>query len=185
MLQGTEELTGDLLNPDLALVGAERLWSQLTPCRQASEIAAVAVNATRSRRELVIEKMPCSVTRSMSDAAAPPLRPAHAFGRASRRRGDHRRRPLRLEIAGDPIALATTERRPAEPPALIATADPAGPTTAEQKVEVQLTAAAGPLTAAALRKLCRVRNAILTAALADLVAAGRVRKDAAGYAIAR
>ncbi|HEX7841182.1 MAG TPA: hypothetical protein VF469_27075 [Kofleriaceae bacterium] len=37
------------------LVGAERLWSQLTPHRQASEIAAVAVDAMRSRRELVLE----------------------------------------------------------------------------------------------------------------------------------
>jgi hypothetical protein len=37
------------------LVGAERLWSQLTPRRQVSEIAAVAVDAMRSRRELVLE----------------------------------------------------------------------------------------------------------------------------------
>jgi hypothetical protein len=37
------------------LVGAERLWSQLTPRRQASEIAAVAADAMRSRLELVLE----------------------------------------------------------------------------------------------------------------------------------
>jgi len=35
------------------------------------------------------------------------------------------------------------------------------------------------------RTLCRVRNASLTAALTDLVAAGRARKDAAGYVISR
>jgi hypothetical protein len=33
----------------------ERLWSQLAPRRQAGEIAAVAVDAVRSRRELVLE----------------------------------------------------------------------------------------------------------------------------------
>jgi hypothetical protein len=33
----------------------ERLWSQLAPRRSASEIASVAVDAVRSRRELIIE----------------------------------------------------------------------------------------------------------------------------------
>jgi hypothetical protein len=33
----------------------ERLWSQLAPRRQAGEIVAVAVDAVRSRRELVLE----------------------------------------------------------------------------------------------------------------------------------
>ncbi len=37
------------------LVGMERLWSQLAPRRQAGEIVAVAVDAVRSRRELVLE----------------------------------------------------------------------------------------------------------------------------------
>jgi hypothetical protein len=37
----------------LARVG--RLWSQLTPRKSASEIVGVAVDAIRSRRELVIE----------------------------------------------------------------------------------------------------------------------------------
>jgi hypothetical protein len=32
-----------------------RLWSQLAPHRSASEIAGVAVDAVRSRRELIIE----------------------------------------------------------------------------------------------------------------------------------
>jgi len=33
----------------------ERLWSQLAPRRQADEIEAVAVDAVRPRRELVLE----------------------------------------------------------------------------------------------------------------------------------
>jgi hypothetical protein len=37
------------------VAGMERLWSQLTPPRQAGEIAAIAVDAMRSRRELVLE----------------------------------------------------------------------------------------------------------------------------------
>src|SRR5215475_2828354 len=37
------------------LARMERLWSRLAPRRQASEIAAVAVDAVRSRRELVLE----------------------------------------------------------------------------------------------------------------------------------
>jgi hypothetical protein len=39
--------------------------------------------------------------------------------------------------------------------------------------------------ATTLRKLCSVRNATLNSALADLVAAGGVRKDAVGYAVSR
>ena len=49
---------------------------------------------------------------------------------------------------------------------------------------LEAAAAAAPLTAAAIRKLCRIRNATLAAALTDLVAAGRVRKDTTGYVIA-
>ena len=37
------------------LGGVGRLWSQLAPRRSASEIAGVAVDAVRSRRELIIE----------------------------------------------------------------------------------------------------------------------------------
>jgi RecA-family ATPase len=87
---------------------------------------------------------------------------------------------LQLAIDGDAIALGVTERAvvaapPAAPP----------PTTLADKVEAQLAASDAPLTAAALRKLCRVRNASLTTALTELVAAGRVRKDTAGYVISR
>lgn len=38
-----------------SLVALERLWSRLSPHRSASEIAGVAVDAVRSRRELIIE----------------------------------------------------------------------------------------------------------------------------------
>lgn len=55
----------------------------------------------------------------------------------------------------------------------------------EQRLIEQLLAAPAPLTATALRKLCRVRNATLQAALTVLVEEGRVLKDRAGYALAR
>ena len=88
---------------------------------------------------------------------------------------------LQLAIDGEAIALAAIDRAAAAespPPAAV-------PATLADKIETQLAAADAPLTAAALRKLCRVRNASLTAALTDLVATGRVRKDAAGYVISR
>lgn len=92
---------------------------------------------------------------------------------------------LHLAVDGDAVALATLDRGSAEPaPSAAPVATPATPTVA-QKIEAQLAAAAAPLTAAAIRKLCRVRNATLTAALTDLVAAGRIRKDTTGYVIAR
>jgi hypothetical protein len=37
------------------LARLEQLWSQLAPRRSASEIAAVAMDAVRSRRDLVLE----------------------------------------------------------------------------------------------------------------------------------
>lgn len=37
------------------MAGMERLRSQLAPRREVGELAAVAVDATRSRRELVLE----------------------------------------------------------------------------------------------------------------------------------
>lgn len=92
---------------------------------------------------------------------------------------------LQLAVDGEAVRLATVDRQLAEPE--VSVTDPAGAasSTAEQKIEAQLAAAASPLTAAVLRKLCRIRNATVTAALADLVVAGRVRKDGAGYVIAR
>jgi hypothetical protein len=93
---------------------------------------------------------------------------------------------LHLATNGEAVALATTERHLAEStPTIVAAAPPPAPSTVGQKIEAQLAAAASPLTAAALRKLCRVRNATLTATLADLVATGRVCKAPTGYTISR
>jgi len=92
---------------------------------------------------------------------------------------------LQLAVDGDVVALATLDRNGVGPIAAVAAIATPSASTTEQKIEEQLAAAAGPLTAAAIRKLCRIRNATLTTALADLVAAGRVRKDTTGYAIAR
>jgi len=86
---------------------------------------------------------------------------------------------LQLAIDGDAIALVANDR-------VVVTGPPAdAPTTLADRVEAHLAGAASPMTAAALRKLCRVRNASLAAALTDLVAAGRVRKDNTGYVISR
>lgn len=68
--------------------------------------------------------------------------------------------------------------------------EPAPPATApdlslEQRLVEHLAAAATPITATALRKLCQVRNTALHRALAALVDAGRVRRDRTGYALAR
>ena len=87
--------------------------------------------------------------------------------------------PLKLAIEGDVVALTAAD---GDPIAVIGTPSPL---TTAQKIEQYLGAAIAPLTLAALRKLCRTRNATLTATLAELVAAGRIRKDAGGYAIAR
>jgi hypothetical protein len=92
---------------------------------------------------------------------------------------------LQLATDGDAVALAITGRHLAESaaPAVATSAPP--PATVEHKIEEHLASAAAPVTAAALRKLCRIRNATLTAALADLVAAGRIRKGPAGYTMPR
>lgn len=121
----------------------------------------------------------------------------HAWGDSNlylRRHGDqltltveHRAAPsiaaisLQLAIAGDSVALAAVDH--GEPPP--ATAPTAVPLTTAQKIEHHLGAAAEAVTVATLRKLCHTRNATLTATLAALVAAGRIRKDAAGYTISR
>lgn len=91
---------------------------------------------------------------------------------------------LQLAIAGDAVALATIERRPDLATALPPTAT-SRITSLQQNIEAHLAAAAAPLTAVTLRRLCQVRNVTLTATLADLVATGRIRKVPTGYAIAR
>jgi hypothetical protein len=99
---------------------------------------------------------------------------------------------LQLAVDGDAVALATLDRSGVAPAASAApVATPAAATvapaaaTVAQKIEAQLSAAAAPLTAAAIRKLCRIRNATLTATLTELVANGRIRKDKTGYVITR
>lgn len=89
--------------------------------------------------------------------------------------------PLQLAIDGDAVALATIACAVASDASAAAT----GPITLADKIEAHLATAAAPLTAAAIRKLCRVRNVSLTAALIELVANGRVRKDGSGYVISR
>lgn len=86
---------------------------------------------------------------------------------------------LQLSTADDAVALAVIEPTAATPP----TSSPA--LTIEQKLYQQLELATEPLTATALRKLCCVRHATLTAALSHMVAAGRVHRDTAGYVLAR
>ncbi len=67
------------------------------------------------------------------------------------------------------------------PPALAP--PPPAEATAEHRLLTELTAAAAPLSATALRQRCQIRNATLQAALAALVVDGKVRKDRAGYAL--
>jgi hypothetical protein len=88
---------------------------------------------------------------------------------------------LQLAVDVDAVVLTAIDRTAAAGPV----APTASPTTLSDKIEAQLAAAAAPLSAAALRKLCSVRNATLNSALAELVATGRIRKDATGYVIAR
>jgi hypothetical protein len=87
---------------------------------------------------------------------------------------------LQLAIAGDAVALSAIDRTSATAahgiPAQMVLTD---------IVEAHLASTAAPLTAVAIRKHCRVRTATMSAALNELVAAGRVRKDAAGYMISR
>jgi AAA domain len=87
---------------------------------------------------------------------------------------------LHLDTTDDAVALTANDREPA---ALVVSAPPEP--TVEQRVLAQLETATAPLTATVLRKLCQLRNATLQTALAVLVADGRLRKDRAGYALAR
>jgi len=84
---------------------------------------------------------------------------------------------LQLAVDGDSVALTAIDGTP--------TSTIVAPPTLTEKIETQLADATEPLTAAEIRKHCRVRNATLTIALTDLVDTGRVRKDATGYVISR
>jgi hypothetical protein len=87
---------------------------------------------------------------------------------------------LRLDTAEDAVALTAVDRAPVAP--VIA---PPAEATIEQRVLEQLEAATAPMTATALRKRCQVRNATLQSALSALAADGRLRKERAGYTLAR
>jgi hypothetical protein len=91
---------------------------------------------------------------------------------------------VHLAIDGDIVALATIERS-GSATVPITTETPLPAPTIEQAIEAQLAAATKPMTAAALRKVCKIRNAKLTATIADLVAAGRIAKKPTGYVISR
>lgn len=87
---------------------------------------------------------------------------------------------LHLEVTSAAVSLVVSNCANADP----ATIAPAEITVA-QRIRQHLEAADGPLTAAALRKLCQIRNATLTVALTALIAAGDVHKNQLGYALAR
>lgn len=87
---------------------------------------------------------------------------------------------LHLDTDADAVALTAIEREAVAP----VTAIPAEIST-DGRILAELEIADAPLSATALRKRCQIRNATLQAALVALVAAGRIRKDRAGYAVAR
>src|SRR5882672_6221229 len=69
VFQVTERLPSVSRIRTWGLAGMERLWSQWAPRRQTGEIVAVAVDAVRSRRELVLEN---AVLRPPGQRAATP-----------------------------------------------------------------------------------------------------------------
>jgi len=87
-----------------------------------------------------------------------------------------------LQLVVDDHAVALAASDPGIPAPVAST--PAA-ITVEHRIVEQLEAAAAPLTATTLRKLCQVRNASLQAALAALVAGGQLRKERTGYVLAR
>lgn len=92
---------------------------------------------------------------------------------------------VHLAIDGDAVALAAIDRSPGETAMPPVTTEEQPAPTIEQTIEARLAAATKPMTAAALRKVCRIRNAKLTATIADLLAAGRIAKKPTGYVISR
>jgi len=91
---------------------------------------------------------------------------------------------LLLHTAADAVALAAIDPNSSAAPAVTQGATPAEPTVG-QRILAQLESTAAPLTATELRKRCQIRNATLQAALTALVADGQLRKDRAGYVLAR
>lgn len=85
---------------------------------------------------------------------------------------------LHLDTAEEAVALAALDRAAPAP-----VRPPATDISAGQRILSALEDADAPLSATALRSRCQIRNATLQAALAVLVADGKVRRDRAGYAL--
>jgi len=83
-----------------------------------------------------------------------------------------------LQNEGPGLALRVLDRAPRADAAL------SRPPSAIEKVEQTLAASSTPMSPAALRAACHIRNENVSAALATLAAEGRVRKTAAGYLLA-
>lgn len=87
---------------------------------------------------------------------------------------------LHLNVADEAVALTAIEGAP-----FARVTEASAEITVDQRILAELAVADAPLSATALRKRCQLRNATLQAALVALVADGRLRKDRAGYAVAR
>jgi len=86
--------------------------------------------------------------------------------------------PLGLRVEGDTLALEVLDR-PGSP---AVSTPPPSPT---ERVEQALAAAPAPVSLAVLRRSCHMRMARLCEVVAALTAAGRIRKTAVGYELAR
>jgi len=99
---------------------------------------------------------------------------------------EHRAAPsatgLSVALADDGIGLAL--RVNDKPAPSVGAPPPSQAASAVHKVEQALSASSAPLSLAALRASCRIRNKNVSDALAALLAEGRVRKTAAGYLLA-
>ena len=84
--------------------------------------------------------------------------------------------PLHLSVNGHGPSLAVLDT-PQNDPAI------AGPSSPADRILLAVSKANGPLTAAQLRKACRIRTSTLSTATADLVAAGRLRRGLDGYSL--
>lgn len=84
--------------------------------------------------------------------------------------------PLNLSVNGHAPSLAVIDAHPPAP-APIASA------STTDRIMNAIANAAAPLTAVQLRKACRIRSSTISAATANLLAAGRIRRTPNGYAL--
>jgi hypothetical protein len=84
--------------------------------------------------------------------------------------------PLNLSIKGNAPSLAVIETPQIEKDAL-----PSSPT---DRILLAISKASGPLTAAQLRKACRIRSSTISTTTAGLVASGRICRGSNGYSLA-